>query len=66
MKFCIRKIYCPNCQSLVKCREEAVSGQVRIHCSRCNQLLWRWDGTSWIRIREEAAETAKVKAKSAR
>jgi len=40
VKLCVKRIYCPGCQRLVRGREETVNGRIRILCGRCGRTLW--------------------------
>jgi RNase P subunit RPR2 len=40
VKLCVKRIYCPGCQRLVKCREQPVNDAVNIVCSRCGNPIW--------------------------
>ncbi len=47
MKLCVKKIYCPACQRLVRCHEQAINGKINIVCSRCGNPIWIKDGLTW-------------------
>jgi len=47
MKLCVKRIYCPGCQRLVRGREELVNSRIHISCGRCRRTIWLWDDTSW-------------------
>ncbi|MFH1382529.1 MAG: hypothetical protein ABIH70_06490 [Chloroflexota bacterium] len=47
MEACTKRIYCADCQRLVKCRQEQVSGKDSVLCSRCGRLLWVHEPTGW-------------------
>ena len=48
MKTVMKKIYCPDCRSLVSGREEVgKNGTAQALCVRCGRLLYVWDGIMW-------------------
>jgi len=47
VKLCVKRIYCPGCQKLVRGREETVNGRIRILCVRCGRTICLRDGVSW-------------------
>ncbi len=48
MKLCVKKIYCPGCQRLVRCHEQPVNDITNIVCSRCGNPIWIIkDGINW-------------------
>ncbi|MDD5082824.1 MAG: hypothetical protein PHU08_05560 [Dehalococcoidales bacterium] len=47
MKLIIKKIYCRNCQRLVKAKEQTTNGNTSVTCPRCNQSLWVRSGLNW-------------------
>ena len=52
MKMCVKKVFCPNCQKLMACREQKVDGQSQVLCFKCGRQLRLWTGTSWRLVRE--------------
>ena len=47
MEFCIKKVYCPRCNRLVKGRKQLTNTNVRILCPRCDIAIWIKDDISW-------------------
>lgn len=47
MKLCVKKVYCPTCQRLVKCHEEYDSGKLRVLCFKCGNPVWLKEGGAW-------------------
>ena len=47
MKLCVKKIYCPGCQRLVRCHEQPANGKINIVCSRCGNVIWIKDAVTW-------------------
>jgi len=56
MKLCVKRIYCPGCQRLVRGREETVNGRIRILCARCGGIIWLRDGIGWRYAGKHAIE----------
>ena len=47
MKLCSKKVYCPQCQRLVKGREQLTNADVSIVCPRCGLAIWIRDNFNW-------------------
>jgi len=48
MRFCIKKIYCSNCQQLVKGNEQKKGDKlIDVLCPGCGKLLYAWNGYIW-------------------
>lgn len=47
MKLCVKRVFCPNCQRLVSCKEETSKGVVKVLCTRCEKLVWTHDELKW-------------------
>ena len=54
VKLCVKKIYCPKCQRLVKCQEQTTNNTLRILCSRCGSPIWVKDGVTWKYVKAGA------------
>ena len=71
MKYCVKKVYCPNCLRLVYCVEETRDGHVHAICSRCQSSIRIRDGAHWrvskaINEREKVATAKGKKTKKAK
>jgi len=54
MELCIKKIYCPTCQRLIKPKEQRNNDDsITILCHLCHGPIRTWDGTRW-RLKREA------------
>ncbi len=47
MKRFAQRIYCPNCQRLVKWREQEAANATEILCQKCGKLIWLKEGLFW-------------------
>jgi DNA-directed RNA polymerase subunit M/transcription elongation factor TFIIS len=47
MKICIKKIYCPTCQRLVKAKEDTANANLRVVCPKCKNTIWTKEGLAW-------------------
>ncbi|MFH1087348.1 MAG: hypothetical protein V1737_02025 [Chloroflexota bacterium] len=59
MKVCVKKVHCPGCQKLVRCREQEDGRATQVICSLCGRLLWVWNGIRWRYGGEAAAVQSK-------
>jgi endogenous inhibitor of DNA gyrase (YacG/DUF329 family) len=53
MKIAPRKVYCANCQKLVRGQEQKTDSPVRITCPICKKPVWIREGFSWKYIKEQ-------------
>jgi hypothetical protein len=47
MKLAIKKVYCSNCQKLIKPREERQNGTTKFVCPVCKNPIWSKDKFEW-------------------
>jgi transcription elongation factor Elf1 len=47
MKQCVKRVYCPTCQKLVKCQEKTDGGKLQIVCSRCGNPVQSQESGKW-------------------
>ena len=52
MKTSPKKVFCPNCQKLVKGQEQKTESTTRIICPKCNKPIYLRDGFDWKYIKE--------------
>ncbi len=50
MKICIKKVFCPVCQKLVRCREQMVGHQSQVSCLS-GHALRVWNRVRWRVLR---------------
>ncbi|MFH0846612.1 MAG: hypothetical protein V1894_00940 [Chloroflexota bacterium] len=47
MKRFSKRIYCPNCQRLVRWNEQKAGNGTQFLCQRCGKLIWLKEGLAW-------------------
>ena len=47
MKLSVKRIFCQNCQKLVRGIEQKANDNILMSCSRCAKPLYLWDGIIW-------------------
>jgi len=47
MKLIIKKLFCHECQKLVRTREQKSGRETQIICTQCGRLLYSWNGLRW-------------------
>ncbi len=53
MKTAPKKVYCSNCQKLVKGEEQKTDATIRIVCPQCKKPVYLKDGFNWRYIKGE-------------
>ena len=71
MKYCVKKVYCPNCLKLVNCVEEMREKRIHAICQSCQSSIRyrdeaRWRVSSSAEALEKVAHAKKKKAKKAK
>ncbi len=52
MKTCIKRVYCPVCQKMVRCHEQKAEGQTNVVCQN-GHALRAWNGVRWQVLKPE-------------
>ena len=52
MKLCIKRVYCPVCQKMVRCHEQKVEGVTQVVCHEGHPVR-SWNGVRWHLIKAE-------------
>ena len=52
MRVNTKKTFCPNCQKLVTGSDKTSDDTIDVSCTRCNEVIWHWNGINWHQIRK--------------